>query len=33
MSDNEVNEMFSYLSKENEIPIDKLKHIFTSVYK
>ena len=33
MSDNEVKEMFGYLSKENEVSIDKVKHIFSSVYK
>lgn len=33
MSDNEVNEMFAYLSKDNEVPIEKVRHLFGLIYK
>ena len=33
MSDNEVKEMFGYLTKDQDVSSDKLKTIFQSVYK
>ena len=33
MSDNEVKEMFGYLTKEQEVPLEKVKNIFQTVYK
>ena len=33
VSDNEVNEMLSYLSKDPEVPSEKVKQVFSSVYK
>jgi hypothetical protein len=33
MSDNEINEMFAYLSKEGEVPIERVKQLFTTIYR
>ena len=33
MSDNEVKELFGYLSKEGEVSADKVKQLFSSVYR
>ena len=33
MSDNEVKELFGYLSKDNEVNSDRIKQLFCSIYK
>ena len=33
MGDNEVKELFGYLSKDGEVSADRVKQLFTSIYR